>query len=222
MSALEERPLDQLADMIYNILWQDLLEVFRAVRIKMDSEGPEAVKIAFAGAKERFLSGSFADHIEVRWGMNLCPFCNDDNIEKNGIAYVQSTGDGLEFNQCLNDRIGILYDLETAKATMDSFVIGFGKPAQFNGMSFYWTAVGPESMNQFQPIYEVIKDGQWIGSVSFDSDMNTRFLPFDAMKESVDRGAEDPWTNEIPEDLRGAIDEFKEVAKEQIQVTLQL
>ncbi len=186
----------------------------------MDTEGPEAVKTEFAQSKERFLAGSFSDHLEVRWGMNLCPFCNDDNIEKNGIAYVQPSGDGLEFNQCLNDRIGILYNLVTAKATMDSFVIGLGKPAQFNGMSFYWTAVGPESMNSFQPVYEGVKDGPWIGSVSFDSDLNTRFLPFESMKESVGRGAEDPWITEIPEDLQEAINQYVAVAKAQIEVAL--
>jgi hypothetical protein len=208
--------------MIYNVLWQDLLEVFQAVKTKMDSEGPEAVKSAFMASKARFLVGSFNEHLEVRWGMNLCPFCNDDNIEKNGIAYVQASGDGLEFNQCLNDRIGILYNLVTAKATLDSFVIGLGKPAQFNGMSFYWTAHGPNSMVSFQPVYEIVKDGQWIGSISFDNDLSVRFLPFEAMKESVDRGSEDPWTDGIHDDLREAINQYIEVARYQIEVALQL
>ncbi len=222
MSALEERPLDQLADMIYNVLWQDLLEIWRILHKKMDTDGSNAVKDSLHGAKERFLSGPFADHVEVRWGMDLCLHCNDNNIEKNGIAYAQPTGDGLEFNQCLNCRIGILYNLVTAKATMDSYVIGVGLHGQFNGMSFFWVAIGPDSMGSFQPVYEVVKNGQWIGSVSFDAEMNTRFLPFDNMKESVGRGEEDPWTSEIPEDLRGAIDEFIEAAKEQIQVALLL
>ncbi len=220
MSALEDRPLEELADLIYNVLWQDLLEVFRAVRRKLDSEGPEAIKTAFSQSKERFLAGSFSDHLEVRWGMNLCPFCNDDNIEKNGIAYVEPSGDGLEFNQCLNDHIGILYKLVTAKATMDSFVIGLGKPAQFNGMSFYWVAVAPNSMKSYQPVYELIKDGQWIGSVSFDTSMNTRFLPFDSMKESVARGEEEPWTTEISPELKEAINQFVDVAREQIEIAL--
>jgi hypothetical protein len=222
LSALEERALDKLADMIYNVLWQDILEVFQAVRTKMDSEGVDAVKTAFAQSKERFLAGPFSDHFEVRWGMNLCPFCNDDNIEKNGIAYVEPSGDGLEFNQCLNDRIGILYKLLTAKATMDSYVIGLGKPAQFNGMSFYWTAVGPESMNSFQPIYEVIKGGQWLGSVSFDDDMNAKFLPFESMKYPIERGSAEPWTSDISDDLKEAITQYIEVAKYQIEVALSL
>ncbi|MHA1906446.1 MAG: hypothetical protein ACW98Y_04055 [Candidatus Thorarchaeota archaeon] len=222
MSALEERPLDKLADMIYNVLWQDILEVFNAVRTKVDSEGSEAVKTAFRESKERFLAGPFADHLEVRWGMNLCPFCNDDNIEKNGIAYVQPSGDGLEFNHCLNDRIGILYNLVTAKATMDSFVIGLGKPAQFNGMSFYWTAVGPDSMIPFQPVYEVIKDGQWVGSISFNNELTARFLPFESMKEAVGRGVEEPWTSDIPADIEEAVNQYVTFAKGQIEVALLL
>ncbi|MDF1539389.1 MAG: hypothetical protein P1Q69_10865 [Candidatus Thorarchaeota archaeon] len=222
MSALEERSLDQLADMIYNVLWQDILEVFRAVRPKIDSEGPEKVKAAFSAAKDRFLAGKFAEHLEVRWGMNMCPFCNDDNIEKNGIAYVQPSGDGLEFNHCLNDRIGILYNLVVAKATMDSFVIGLGTPGQFNGMSFYWTAVASESMVSYQPMFEIIKDGQWIGTISFDSNFNVKYLPFKSMTASVARGANEPWTTEIPDNLRGAIDQYIEAAKEQIEVALVL
>ncbi|NOR38730.1 MAG: hypothetical protein GQ580_03980, partial [Candidatus Thorarchaeota archaeon] len=57
MSALEDRTLDKLADMIYNTSWQDLLEVWHAIRPKMDSEGAEAVKASFEGAKNRFLAG---------------------------------------------------------------------------------------------------------------------------------------------------------------------
>ncbi|MFW9809461.1 MAG: hypothetical protein ACFFE6_08790, partial [Candidatus Thorarchaeota archaeon] len=96
MSALEERPLDKLADMIMNILWQDILEVFKAIRTKMEHEGAAAVRSAFEEAVDRFIKGPFRDHLEVRWGMNLCVHCNDDNIEKNGIAYVEPSGDGLE------------------------------------------------------------------------------------------------------------------------------
>lgn len=220
MSSLEDRSLDNLADVIYNVMWQDLLEIFRVIRKKMDSEGMDAVKTAFADAENRFLEGPFADHIEVRWGMNLCVHCNDDNIEKNGIGYVKPSGDGLEFNQCLNCRIGILYDLVTAKATMDSYIIGLGNPGQFNGMSFFWSAIGPNEMSALRPIYEIVKNGQWIGSISFDRDLNTKYLPFDSMTDSVSRDSPDPWTVSIPEDLQEAIRQFITVAKEQIEVAL--
>jgi len=43
MSSLEERSLDKLADMVLQVLWQDLLEVWQAIRNKMDSEGPAEV-----------------------------------------------------------------------------------------------------------------------------------------------------------------------------------
>lgn len=218
MSSLDERSLDNLADVVYNVMWQDLLEIFRTIHKKMDTEGPAAVKASFIAARRRFLEGPFADHIEVRWGMNLCVHCNDDNIEKNGIAYVKPNGDGLEFNQCLNCRIGILYNLETAKAALDSYVIGLGNPGQFNGMSFYWAAIAPEEMNSLQPVYEIVKGGQWIGSVSLDSEYNARFLPFEAMTDSVSRGDPSPWTNDIPEDVHEAISQFISVAKEQIDV----
>lgn len=222
MTSLEERSLSQLADIIFNVRWQSLLEVFRAVRIKMEEEGPSAVRDAFSEARTRFLEGPFKDQIEVRWGMNLCPLCNDDNIEKNGIAYLQPNGDGLEFNQCLNCRIGILYGLKTAAATLDSYLVGLGEPASFNGMSFYWVSIGPDSMETLQPIYEVIKDGQWIGSVSFDSEIKARFLPFASMKDGVERGANEPWTSEIPGELQDAIREFISQAREQIEVALAL
>ncbi len=220
MSSLEERSLDNLADVVYNVMWQDLLEIFRVIYKKMESEGKEAVKLAFESARTRFIEGPFADYVEVRWGMNLCVHCNDDNIEKNGIAYVKPNGDGLEFNQCLNCRIGILYDLVTAKATMDSYVIGLGNPGQFNGMSFFWVSIGPNEMKSFQPVYEVVKDGQWIGSVSLDTEYHTRFLPFESMLESNTRGSQEPWTDNIPPDLQEAINQFISVAKEQIEVAL--
>jgi hypothetical protein len=222
MANLEERSLGQLADIIFNVMRQDLLEVFRVVRQKMDIEGPSAVRNAFSEARSRFLEGPFKDQMEVRWGMNLCPLCNDDNIEKNGIAYLQPNGDGLEFNQCLNCRIGILYGLKTAAATMDSYVIGLGNPASFNGMSFYWVSVGPDTMESLQPVYEVVKDGQWIGSVSFNSELKARYLPFAAMQDGIERGAAEPWTSDILGDLQKAIQEFVTQAKEQIEVALVL
>ncbi len=222
MSSLEERSLDKLADMVLQVLWQDLLEVWQAIRNKMDSEGPAEVKKAFEGAISRFLKGPFSDHIEVRWGMNLCVHCNDDNIEKNGIAYVQPNGDGLEFNQCLNCRIGILYKLVTATATLDTYTIGLGKPGQFNGVSIYWNAIVPDSMKKFLPSYELIQDGQWLGTVSFDETLALRFLPFSSMTESTPRDDVSPWTTEMPGIVRAAIDSFLSVAKFQVEAALAL
>lgn len=222
MSSLEERSLDKLADMVLQVLWQDLLEVWQAIRNKMDSEGPAEVKKAFEGAISRFLKGPFSDHIEVRWGMNLCVHCNDDNIEKNGIAYVQPNGDGLEFNQCLNCRIGILYKLVTATATLDTYTIGLGKPGQFNGVSIYWNAIVPDSMKKFLPTYELIQDGQWLGTVSFDEALSSKFLPFSSMTESTPRDDVSPWTIEMPGVVRAAIDSFQSVAKFQVEAALAL
>ncbi|MFW9968213.1 MAG: hypothetical protein ACFFEA_13745 [Candidatus Thorarchaeota archaeon] len=222
MSSLKDKSLDELADIILNVLWQDLLEVWTAIRNKMNIEGEEAVRIAFEGAINRFLNGPFENHLEVRWGMDLCVHCNDSNIDKNGIAYVKPSGDGLEFNQCLNCRIGILYDIVAAKATMDTYNIALGKPGQYNGMSFFWNAIVPDALKKYQPSYEVIHNGQWIGKVSFDKLLTPKFLAFNAMVESVARDADDPWTKEIPDDLRAAIDAFLEVARHQIEVALVL
>ncbi len=222
MVTLDERPLDKLADMIVNVQWQDLLEVWNAIHNRMESEGSDAVKTAFEGAIQRFIAGPFQDHLEVRWGMDLCVHCNDSNIEKNGIAYVKPSGDGLEFNQCLNCRVGILYDLVSAKAIMDTYNIALGNAGQFNGMSFFWNAVVPEALNQFQPSYEVIKGGQWIGTVSFDTSLMPKFLSFHAMTESTPRDAVAPWTSEIPDDLQAAIEAFLDVARHQVEVALVL
>ena len=221
MSALEERPLDKLADMIYNVLWQDILQVWKAIRTKMDTEGKEAVRSAFEGAADRFIKGPFSDHLEVRWGMNLCVHCNDDNIEKNGIAYVEPSGDGLEFNQCLNCRIGILYKLVTATATMDTYTIALGDPEQFNGMSIYWNAIVPEGMKKFLPTYEIVDgEGQWVGTISFDDAFNVRFLAFSAMTDSTPRDAESPWTSNLPVAVRLAADAYLDFAKYQVEVAL--
>ena len=221
MSGLEERTLDKLADMIYNILWQDILQVWKSIRNKMDQEGKDAVKAAFEGAADRFIKGPFSDHLEVRWGMNLCVHCNDDNVEKNGIAYVDPSGDGLEFNQCLNCSIGILYKVVTANATMDTYNVGLGDPQQFNGMSVYWNAIVPEGMKKFLPTYEIVdKEGQWVGTISFDDSFNAKFLPFTAMTESTPRDAEAPWTTELPGEVKLAVDAFLEAAKYQVEVAL--
>ncbi|MGD9397355.1 MAG: hypothetical protein PVJ05_13060 [Candidatus Thorarchaeota archaeon] len=223
MSALEERTLDKLTDMIYNILWQDILQVWMAIRTKMDQDGKEAVKAAFEGAADRFIKGPFNDHLEVRWGMNLCVHCNDDNIEKNGIAYVEASGDGLEFNQCLNCRIGILYKLVSAKATMDTYTVGLGDFEQFNGMSIYWNAIVPDGMKKFLPTYEIVdSEGQWLGTISIDDSFNIKFLPFTAMTESIPRDAEAPWTTDLPGPVKLAVDAFLETAKYQVEVALTL
>lgn len=222
MSSLEERPLDKLADMVIQVLWQDLLEVWKAIRVKMDAEGPDAVKSAFEGAAKRFIDGPFNNHLEVRWGMNLCVHCNDDNVEKNGIAYVKPSGDGLEFNQCLNCRIGILYDLEVAKAKFDTYTIGLGEQNQWNGVSIFWNAIVPESMKKFIPSYELVQDGQWLGTISFDESLSPKFLPFEAMTDSVSRDAEEPWTTTIPGNVQAAIDAFLEKAKFQVEAALAL
>ncbi len=222
MSSLEERSLDRLADMVIQVLWQDLLEVWKAIRIKMDLEGKEAVRSAFDDATTRFMNGPFSDYVEVRWGMDLCVHCNDDNIEKNGIAYVKPDGDGLEFNQCLNCRIGILYNLEKATASLDTYTIGLGNSAQFNGISIYWNAIVPDSMRKFLPTYELIQDGQWLGTISFDESLNAKFLPFEAMTDSVSRNSEDPWTTTIPGVVNTALEEFLSVAKYQVEVALAL
>ena len=223
MSALEERPLDKLADMIYNILWQDILQLWKAVRTRMDQDGKEAVKASFEGAKDRFIKGPFDEHIEVRWGMNLCVHCNDDNIEKNGIAYVEPSGDGVEFNQCLNCRIGILYKLISAKATLDTYTIGLGESSQFNGMSIYWNAIVPDGMKKFLPSYEIVDgEGQWRGTISFDNDFNVKFLPFIAMSASIPRDSENPWTADLPGPIKLAVDAFLETAKYQVEVALAL
>ena len=222
MSSLEERSLDKLADMVIQVLWQDLLEVWKAIRTKMDSEGQAAVKSAFDGAVSRFMNGAFSDHIEVRWGMNLCVHCNDDNIEKNGIAYVKPNGDGLEFNQCLNCRIGILYNLQTATARLDTYTIGIGNPAQFNGVSIFWNAIVPDSMKKFLPTYELIQDGQWLGTISFDESFNAKFLPFEAMTDTISRDSEDPWTTTIPGIVNAALESFLSTAKYQVEVALAL
>ena len=220
MSSLEERTMDKLADMVMQVLWQDLLEVWNAIRTKMDSEGPEAVKTAFKGAQKRFMDGPFNNHIEVRWGMSQCVHCNDDNIEKNGISYVKPNGDGLEFNQCLNCRIGILYQLDTAKATLDTYTIELGEKGQWNGVSIYWNAIVPESMKKFLPTYELVQDGQWLGTISFDESLKTKFLPFEAMVDGVSRDAETPWTDVIPGNVQAAIDAYLEGARYQVEAAL--
>ncbi len=220
MSSLEERTMDKLADMVMQVLWQDLLEVWKAIRTKMDSEGPEVVKTAFEGAQQRFIDGPLNNHLEVRWGMSQCVHCNDDNIEKNGISYVKPSGDGLEFNQCLNCRIGILYDLETAKARLDTYTIELGDQGQWNGVSIFWNAIVPESMKKFLPTYELVQDGQWLGTVSFDESMSPKFLPFEVMVDGIPRDAEAPWTDVIPGNVQAAIDAYLEGARYQVEAAL--
>ncbi len=220
MSTLEERTTDKLADMILNILWQDLLEVWRVLKQKLDTDGPDSIQTAFNNARDRFLEGPFVEHIDVRWGMNQCLHCNDDNIEKNGLAYLQPNGDGLEFNQCLNCRIGLLYKLDVAKAKMERYVIQVGQPNQFNGMSLFWVALVADPMGKFQPMYELLNKGEWIGTLSFDEAMNSRYLPVSATTGDTPRDSEDVWTSELPDDVRGAAEAFVNEVRFQIEVAL--
>jgi len=220
MSSLESKPIDKLVDMILNVLSQDPLEVWKAIRVKLDKEGAPSIKAAFEKGASRFLSGPFKDHLEVRWGMRLCVHCNDGNIEKNGIAFVQHSGDGLEFNQCLNCRIGILYNVISAKATMDSYVVSVGKPEQFNAISFFWDAIVPDKIRRFLPMYELVKGGQWIGTVSLDKLLRPRFRPFGSMTGSTPRDAEAPWSTQLPSDVKAAVEQFVKLAKNQVEVAL--
>jgi hypothetical protein len=105
---------------------------------------------------------------------------------------------------------------------MDTYNIALGKPGQFNGMSFFWNAIVPDSVKKYQPTYEVIHNGQWIGTVSFDKGLAPTYLAFTTMIESNARDAEEPWTSDIPEDLRAAIDAFLDVARHQVEVALVL
>lgn len=220
MSSLQEKPLDKLADMVFNVLWQDQLELWAAVRKKMDSAGSDAVRTAFEGARSRFLSGPFKDHLEVRWGMSICMHCNDDNIEKNGLAFVAPNGDGLEFNQCLNCRVGLLYSLQSAKARLDTYTIALGKPNQFNKMSIYWDAIVPDSLKPFQPLYEVIDEGKWIATVSYDRNMVPRFLPTESMVFGTSRSDSALWKEQASPGLTEAVNALAASAKHQIEVAL--
>jgi len=49
-----------------------------------------------------------------------------------------------------------------------------------------------------------------------------QFLPFDAMKESVPRDADAPWTDVIPGSVKAAIDAYLERAKFQVEAALTL
>jgi hypothetical protein len=220
MSSIDGKPMDKLVDMILNVMSQDSLGVWSAVRKKMDTDGPATIKAAFEKGISRLLAGPFKDHIEVRWGMSLCVHCNDGNVEKNGIAYIQPNGDGLEFNQCLNCRIGILYNVVSAKATMDSYLVSIGKPDQFVGAIFFWDAIVPDKLRKFLPMYELVKGGQWIGTVSFDKSIKPKFRPFSSMTGSTPRDAETPWSYQLPPDVKNAAEQFVKAARHQIEVGL--
>ena len=77
-------------------------------------------------------------------------------------------------------------------------------------------------MHKFLPTYELIQDGQWLGTVSFDESLTPKFLPFNAMTDSVTRDAEEPWTTEIPGNVQAAIDVFLEKAQFQVEAALAL
>ena len=113
-------------------------------------------------------------------------------------------------------------NLVVAKATMDSYVVGLGKREQFNGLSFYWNAIPAEGLKKFIPVYEIIKAGEWIGSLSYDESFTPRFLSKDLMTDSTPRDAEEPWTTDLPEDVKAAADAFLNEAKHQIEVALVL
>jgi hypothetical protein len=220
VSALGEKSLDKLADMVLNVLWQDQLELWAAVEAKMGSVGPGAVKKAFDDAVSRFLMGPLRDQLDVRWGMSFCMHCNDDNIEKNGIAFVAPNGDGLEFNQCLNCRVGLIYDVKAAKAKLSIYTIGLGKKEQFDGVSFYWDAIVPEELKPFRPTYELVKGGQWLGTLSIGNDWTLSFLPFEAMLHGRSWRERELWMRQIPQHLTGAISQFMEAAKQQIRAAM--
>ncbi len=222
MSSLAEKPTEKLMDIILNVLWKDQLQVWKELRDRLDTEGADTLRQKYRDAVKRFMDGPLADKMEVRWGMDLCMLCNDNNIERNGIAYAKLSGDGIEFNQCLNCRIGILYSLEMANATFDSYVIELGQPEQFGGMSVFWVAIPCEEMTKFLPMYELIHNGEWIGTVSFNDDLEPKFLPKSAMTAETPRGAEDVWTTEIPDDVMTAINEFLDAARFQVEVALTL
>ncbi len=220
MSSLDDRSTESLLDLIFNVKWQNLLDVWRELRNHLDVEGAEKLRKQYLAAVRRFKEGPLKDRMEVRWGMDLCMLCNDNNIEKNGIAYAKLSGDGIEFNQCLNCQVGILYSLEMANATFDSYVIGIGQPDQFAGMSIFWVAIPCKEMEKYQPLYELLNLGEWIGSVSFDSSLHPRFLPKSAMTADTPRGAEEVWTTDIPADVKAAIDAFLVEARYQVEVAL--
>lgn len=218
MSSLADRSTENLLDLIFNVKWHNLLEVWKELRDRLDVEGAEELRKQYLAAVQRFKEGPLKDRMEVRWGMDLCMLCNDNNIEKNGIAYAKLSGDGIEFNQCLNCKIGILYSLEMANATFDSYVISIGQPDQFAGMSIFWVSIPCKEMEKFQPLYELVNLGEWIGSLSFDSSLQPRFLPKAAMTADTPRDAENVWTTNIPDDVRAAIDAFLVEAKYQVEV----
>ena len=64
MSSLDGRSTDKLADIVLNVLWPDLLEVFEALKNRLDSEGPDSIKAAFEGATSRFLEGPFLQDLQ--------------------------------------------------------------------------------------------------------------------------------------------------------------
>jgi hypothetical protein len=220
MSSLESKSLDMLVDMVLNVTSQDTLGLWGAIRKRMDAEGSVKVKAAFEKGISRFLDGPFKNHMEVRWGMSLCVHCNDSNIEKNGIAYVQPSGDGLEFNQCLNCRIGVLYNVVSAKATLDSYLVSVGKPNQFNETTFFWDAIVPTKLRKYLPMYELVKGGQWLGTLLFDGAMKMKFRPFSSMTGSTPRDLESPWSAQIPVEVKNAADQFLKVARPQVEVGL--
>ncbi len=215
---MADRSTEKLADIVLNVLWQDRLAVWSALKTKLQREGAEAVRKAFEASKQRLIAGQMKDHLEVRWGMTLCMHCNDNNIEKNGIAFVTPSGDGIEFNQCLNCRIGILYSVRSARALLDTYTIGVGAMNEFNGMSFYWDAIYPKELASLAPLYEIIQNGQWIGTLSLREPDHPRFLPFKQMRPDISRGDRNVWLTSLPPDVQAAVESFVRRAGDQIEV----
>ncbi|MHA2213808.1 MAG: hypothetical protein ACW992_11670, partial [Candidatus Thorarchaeota archaeon] len=102
-------------------------------------------------------------------------------------------------------------------------IVGVGKPLQFAQHSFFWVAIPSKEMTKLQPLYEIIDNsGQWIGSISFNEDLSPKFLPIGSMTAGTPRGAEEPWTLDLPAGLKAGADAFLKEAKEQIEVILAL
>ncbi|MEM2141844.1 MAG: hypothetical protein QXS20_00470 [Candidatus Thorarchaeota archaeon] len=219
MSGLDSKSIDRLADMVVNVLWQDRLHLWSAIRQRLDTEGHDVVRDAFDGSMRRLLNGPMKDHLQVRWGMNLCMHCNDSNVEKNGIAFVAPNGDGLEFNQCLNCRVGLLYDIRSAVATLDTYAIGIGEPEQFGGVSFFWDALVPEEMLGLRPLYELVRQGRWLGSLSL-THRTPRFLPLERMRAGLKRSDPAIWSGSLPDDVATAVDSFMTTARDHIDVAM--
>ncbi len=222
MSALEERGLDDLMDIILNVRWQNPMEVWRVVWDRTDEVGADELRATFEDAIERLTEEVLQGHMEVRWGMDLCMHCNDNNIERNGMAYMQPNGDGLEFNQCLNCRIGVLYDVAAARACMATYNIAIREPLLYGDTMFFWDALVPDELRAYWPTYQLVQDGRWIGTLSLDEKMQAKFLPVTAMTPDSPKFDASRWGTDLPPDLQDALNTFLNTARPQVEVALAL